>query len=89
MHGDGRDSNLLLHPVLPVDLLLLQEVQDVHAANDPSKDGVAAVEVRVAAVRDEKLAAVRVWSGVCHADDAALVVPQRRPDLVVELVAPD
>ena len=87
--GDGRDADGLLHPVLPVDVHVLEGVEDVHAADDPAEDGVAAVEVRVAAVRDEELTAVRVGPGVGHADDPALVVPQRRPDLVVELAPPD
>lgn len=59
-------------------------------ANDAAKDGVEPVEVRRLVEEEEELRAVGAGPLVGHAHDAAVGVPQRRADLVVEAAdAPD
>ena len=41
-------------------------VDDIHSADDMSKDGVIAVEVRTIAERDVELARIRMRATVCH-----------------------
>lgn len=52
-----------------------------------SEDSVLAVEVWRGAMRDEKLRAVRIRSGVCHGEHSGLVVAAVRFALAFELVA--
>src|SRR6185503_400076 len=59
----------------------------VHALHDGAEDGVAPIEVRRRAERDEELAAVRVRTGIGHRKNAGAVVTQIRMELVRELVA--
>lgn len=62
-------------------------LHDAHAARDPAKDGVLAVQPRRGRQRDEELTAVGVGPGVGHGQDPRARVLEVLPDLVLELVA--
>lgn len=76
----------LFGPVLLVDLGLLDLGQRDEAlvADELAKHRVEAIKMRRLVEEDEELAAVGAGSLVGHADDTALVVPERRSDLVLE-----
>lgn len=61
-------------------------VDDILSLGGLSKDGVLAVEVWSGEVRDEKLRAVGVGSGVGHGEDAGLVVATVGLAFALELV---
>lgn len=76
MNGDG------------VDLVASDDrVDDILSLGGLSKDGVLAVEVRSGKVRDEKLRAVGVGSGVGHGEDAGFVVATVGFAFALELIA--
>ena len=57
--------------------------------DDPSDDGVLAVQMRLLSVRDEELGLVGVRTGIGACDDAATVKLEGRPDFICERLAPD
>jgi hypothetical protein len=80
-----------LHDLDTVDRLVhlpglgaLDLLDDVVTLNDRAEDNVLAVQPRRALRGEEKLAAIRVWAGVRHAQQARLIVLQREV-LVLEL----
>ena len=86
MDGDLLDADLLLGPVLLVDVEAfdLGEGGKALVAEEAAEDGVEAVEVGRLVEEDEELAAVGVGTLVGHADDTAGAVLQGRADLVLE-----
>lgn len=62
-------------------------VDDILSRGGLSKDGVLAVEMWSGKVRDEKLRAVGVGSGVRHGENAGLVVATVGFAFALELVA--
>src|SRR5262245_43798209 len=60
-------------------------INDLHSADDPPEDGVAAAQMRLRRVRDEKLAAAGILARKSHPDSAAGVRPG--VDLTADLIA--
>src|SRR5215475_5493727 len=60
-------------------------IDDIHSGDDLSEDGIAAVQVRLWRVRDEKLAAAGVLAREGHSDRAASVRPG--VDFAADLIA--
>ena len=85
--GDRLEDDLVSWLVVSVGVDGADLTDDVHAVSDFAEDGVAVVEVRLGGERDEKLRAVGVRAGVCHAQNASVVVAQLLVELVVELIA--
>ena len=81
------DGDVLHRPILPAGRRAADAAHDVHAGGHLAEHRVAVVEVRRRAERDEELAAVGVGPAVGHRQDAGLVVPEPRVELVGELVA--
>mmetsp|Transcript_10988 Transcript_10988/g.20214 ORF Transcript_10988/g.20214 Transcript_10988/m.20214 type:complete len:217 (+) Transcript_10988:243-893(+) len=67
----------------------LDGLEHVHALRQPPEHGMLVVEPRTRNRRHEELRAIRVGSGVGHAQHARSVVPQVSMELVLELPAPD
>lgn len=86
MNRHSLNPYILLRPVLLVDLDGLDFGQRCEAlvAEQLAKHGVHAVEVGRGRKGNKELAAVGVGALICHAEHAALVVPQPRADLVVK-----
>lgn len=86
MNRHALDANRRAGAVLLVHLDSLHpgERREAVVANDAAKDGVEPVEVRRLVEEEEELRAVGSRPLVGHAHDAAVSVPQRRADLVVE-----
>lgn len=91
MNGHPLNPHRLSRPILFIhlDLLDLCQSPQTLVPQQLPKYGVQPVQVRCGGEGDEKLAAVGVGPFVGHADDAAIVVPQPRSDLIVEGPAPD
>ena len=89
--GDPFDDDLVLGPILLIgfDGLDLGECGDALVADELAEDGIEAVEVGCLIEEEEELRAVGSRPLVGHGHDAARVVPQRGPDLVLERPAPD
>lgn len=86
MHRDLFNFDLLQGPVLAINLdgLDLGQRRETLVAQQLAEHGVQPVKVRRRGEGDKELAAVGVGPLVGHADDAALVVAQAGPDLVLE-----
>jgi hypothetical protein len=91
MNGHPLNPHRLSRPILFIhlDLLDLCQSPQTLVPQQLPKYGVQPVQVRCGGEGDEKLAAVGVGPFVGHADDAAIVVPQPRSDLIVEGPSPD
>src|SRR5262245_11099017 len=63
----------------------LNAIDDPHSVDDPPDDGVSAIQMRLRRVRDEKLAAARVFTRESHPDCPAVVWPG--VDLAADLIA--
>lgn len=90
MYGDVLHEGLFLRAVFLVDFEGFQFRQGDQAfvANELAKDGVEAVQVRRFIEKDKELRPVCSGALVGHGDDAAGVVLQSRPDLILEGAAP-
>lgn len=89
--SDPLDDNLVLGPILLIGLdgFDLGEGGDALVADELAEDGIEAVKVGGLIEEEEELRAVGSGALVGHGHDAARVVPQRGPDLVLERPAPD
>src|SRR5262245_204487 len=67
------------------DIVARDAIDDIHSGDDLPEDGVAAVQMRLRRVRDEKLAAAGVLARKSHPDRAANVRPG--VDLAADLIA--
>lgn len=63
---------------------LFEFVQDLPSFQHFAKHSVLSVQMRCRSECDEELASIRAWTFVCHAHNPSRVVPQRRPNLILE-----
>merc|ERR1719215_1032021 len=89
MDDDALDRYGARWLVLRGHRLLLNLVECVKTINEASKRGVDTVQVRLPAVREEELRAVRVWTGVDHGKATSPLVLQDGDKLVLKIAAED
>jgi len=91
MDGNLLNLNICLGPILPIDLNLLHlpQRQQPLLPQHMRKHRILPIQMRRLVQADEKLTAIRAGPLVGHADDAARIVSQRGPDLVLEGLGPD
>src|SRR3954452_23389010 len=73
-------------PVLGIAGDLRDFLDNVVSFHNFTENAVLVIEVRSGGYRDEELAAVGVWSGVCHREQARFGMFQRGVEFVPELV---
>jgi hypothetical protein len=91
MNSHFLNPNLLDGAVLPIDLdgIHLSQHGQAITPNNMAKHGIHAVQMGRLIEQDEELTPIGARPFVCHADDPASVMPQRRPNLVLERLFPD
>ena len=66
-----------------------ERIDDIHAVDDFTEDGVAHVEPRSRDGSNEELAAVGAWSCICHRQQTRAVKAVRADALVFKVFTPD
>lgn len=66
---------------------LLNRVDDILPFQDFAEDAMDTVQVRSGDMRNEKLGAIGVGSGVGHGEDAGTVMPEVFVELILKLVS--
>ena len=91
MNANPLNQHLLLWPPFLIRLQLFHLSQDSHPliSYHSPKDCVLPIQMRSRCKQDEELASIRPRPLVRHADYPTGIMPQRRADLVLEVLAPD
>lgn len=92
MHSHPLQHNLLPGPKLLVDLHVLYPLERTTLLRPQQhlpKHGVLPIQMLRFFQRDEELTRIGAWAFVRHAQDAAPGMPQRRSDLILEVLPVD
>lgn len=84
------NDNGLLRSVLLIHVCVLHCVKSgIHALNDLAEDRVLSIQVGRRLIADEELGSIGRRSFIRHAHDASSIVPQRRTEFILKVLAVD
>ena len=89
MDRHALDDDLLLWPILAINLDGFNAIQNVVSRDYFAEDGVLAVQMWCRSEANKELAPIGRWPFVGHADYATAVMSKGRPDLVLKRLVPD
>ena len=89
MNSHILDEDLLLGPILGVDLKVLEVGENVVTGNHLTEDSILAIEMWRRSKADKELATVGAWAFVSHAHYPSAIVSKRRANLILKGLVPD